>query len=1682
MEAILKHIYKLSFWLVLVIKSNLFVTAQQFGNEWIQYSQSYYKIKIVNDGVYRLPYATLLNAGIPVQTINPNHFQLFRNGKEVAIYVAGEADNSFDSGDYIEFVGLRNDGWLDSCLYINGSADLVNKKFSLFSDTSIYFLTWNNSTNNKRLSVETDVNFGAYTQSPYFLLERVHNYANFYYEGEIFVAGQLSPEYTKGEGYCHVYAGNNTATLTWADGWFPGWQNYLFNTGGNIPLRFTAITGSNPVLGSDHHHRFYVGNQLIKDTVIDGYGLTQYNLQIPSSYLNASQPVFRAEFNSTYSANTRNGLGYLEIHLPIANNLSGNHSVFIIVNDAVGQNKTYYSIGNMSNGGAPTWVYDLTNGKKITTSSIPGSFEVLIPNTGNQKRCFVTSENVFQTVNTIEPVNKNSMTPARFTNFSQQVKDKNYIIITHKDFFTEVEAYRAYRQQKYAVCVADIEELVEQFSYGIINHPQSIRGFMHFAHTNWQIKPEFLFIIGKGLVPHHVRFNSVLAQQVKVPAYGVPAADNGFTFNLDGSMTQNIAVGRLAATSPVQVSDYLNKVQLFENPANDFWKKNVLHLGGGSSLSEQQLLAAYLDNYKNIIEDSAFGGFVTTFLKTSSAPMPITRVDSIKQIIRDGLSIMTVFGHGSGQGFDQNIDDPENYTNYDRHPILIANSCLTGDIFQNSLLLSERFVLAQNKGSVAFLASTSQATSSMLKIFTDSVYSHVAKTYYGEPIGKSIARAVTANTQFYSYNSLLRMTTLDMQLHGDPALVINQNTLPDLEVSASNISFNPSDVTTAIDSFDIQVIFKNNGRALPSGYVLQIQRKFPTLGVADSVYFIQRSSIYYADTVRLKLPVDILNGIGNNTFIVTADPNGLIVESDEGNNTATVYLMIRSGDIIPVYPIDFQVVGKNTLQLIASTGDPFASAKRYKIEIDTTDLFNSPFKRDTIAFQTGGLVKFTPPFQFTDSMVYFWRAGVDSANTGIFYRWQERSFQYIPNKYGWGQAHFFQYKKDGFKYIIANRTNRKLEFVPNASQLKINARPCYDPGDPFFNGMNYSIDGVIQEQSGCGFPALYVAVIDPVSLIPWGTNFNGANPNNVFGDVNCRNRVEKYFKFTLTDPAQLNGLIDLLTNRIPQDYYVAVWTWTGGTFDDPSQWPNALITAFENLGSTQVRPLVNSATSVPFIFFTQYGNNASTIEVVGTHACEDIALSTTIHRKWVNGEMHSTIIGPASKWGSFHWRTHSIDVQTQHDSTVASIIGIDHNGNETVLFPQIATTTLDILNLQNTISASQYPYLKLQLFTQDDSSFTPTQLDSWHVLYEGVPEAALNPNFHFAFKSDTVQQGQDVFLTTAIENIGEYDMDSLTVRYYVLDKNNNTHNFYNKKKPLLVGETILDSIYINTASFSGLNVLGIEVNPLNHPEHQLEQYHFNNLGLIKFRAIGDSINPILDVTFDGIRIMDGDIVSAKPEIFIQLKDENKLLALSDTSAFEVFLKYPNQSNPVQIFLDDAVADFTPASLPDNVCKLKLRPDFTNQDGIYQLLIRAKDRSNNSSGKGDGQFDYKIRFEVINKSTITEVMNYPNPFSSSTQFVFTLTGSEIPTQLTIQILTVSGVVVREITLDELGPIHIGRNITEYKWDGRDEYGDQLATGVYIYRVIAKMNGETIEKRQSGADKFFKKGFGKMYIMR
>jgi len=72
----------------------------------------------------------------------------------------------------------------------------------------------------------------------------------------------------------------------------------------------------------------------------------------------------------------------------------------------------------------------------------------------------------------------------------------------------------------------------------------------------------------------------------------------------------------------------------------------------------------------------------------------------------------------------------------------------------------------------------------------------------------------------------------------------------------------------------------------------------------------------------------------------------------------------------------------------------------------------------------------------------------------------------------------------------------------------------------------------------------------------------------------------------------------------------------------------------------------------------------------------------------------------------------------------------------------------------------------------------------------------------------------------------------------------------------------------------------------------------------------------------------------------------------------------------------------------------------------------------------------------------------------------------------------------LSKEQLGNIRVGVNRTDYKWDGTDEFGNKLANGIYLYRVITShSDGETINPyRNENVDGFFTKGFGKLAILR
>jgi|GEM_PF-5589161 len=79
----------------------LSVNAQSYGNEWIDYQKTYYKFKLAQEGIYRIPYETLVVQGL--DTVPVHAFQLWHLGRQVPLYVSSAGD-TLKPGDYLELL------------------------------------------------------------------------------------------------------------------------------------------------------------------------------------------------------------------------------------------------------------------------------------------------------------------------------------------------------------------------------------------------------------------------------------------------------------------------------------------------------------------------------------------------------------------------------------------------------------------------------------------------------------------------------------------------------------------------------------------------------------------------------------------------------------------------------------------------------------------------------------------------------------------------------------------------------------------------------------------------------------------------------------------------------------------------------------------------------------------------------------------------------------------------------------------------------------------------------------------------------------------------------------------------------------------------------------------------------------------------------------------------------------------------------------------------------------------------------------------------------------------------------------------------------------------------------------------------------------------------------------------
>ncbi|WP_046758085.1 type IX secretion system sortase PorU [Kordia jejudonensis] len=208
----------------------------------------------------------------------------------------------------------------------------------------------------------------------------------------------------------------------------------------------------------------------------------------------------------------------------------------------------------------------------------------------------------------------------------------------------------------------------------------------------------------------------------------------------------------------------------------------------------------------------------------------------------------------------------------------------------------------------------------------------------------------------------------------------------------------------------------------------------------------------------------------------------------------------------------------------------------------------------------------------------------------------------------------------------------------------------------------------------------------------------------------------------------------------------------------------------------------------------------------------------------------------------------------------------------------------------------------------------------------------------------------------------------------------------------------------------------------------------------------DNEPPIVNLYMNDESFISGGITNESPFLLAKLSDENGINTASGIGHDIVGILDGDESNPIILndYYETALDDYT-----NGIVKFPFR-DLS--EGTHTLLLKAWDVYNNSSTA-------EIQFTVFNENnslTITNVLNYPNPFVSHTEFWFNHNSSS-ELDITVQVFTISGKVVRTL----VGKANTGSSSKDFSslsrditWDGRDDFGDKLGKGVYVYKLIVK----------------------------
>ncbi len=1586
------------------------------GHEWIDYSQSYYVVKVVEDGLYKVTTASLAEAGMPPSLIQGDQLIVYHLGKEQSIYTT--TSETFMEDDYILFYGQQNRGELDASLYENQGEMQLNPLYSLYSDTSYYYITLSESTSTQRWeTVSSEVNDDM-PLVPYYWHKETVVYQDNHFKPIRGADGDLRlSQFDVGEGFGSNLRQAHELSIS-ADG----------ISSEAPPAKLTIRHNGNDV---DHSFELSVNDQLLDRYAASGYGVIQKEWNLEGINLSEQNKI---QLNGQNGTIDKSSIAYIALEYP----RQFNFEEIEFTELKIEKSNESKRIEIQSNRKAELfYIVDLSTNDLISVLSDETgqlSFPLSIQDDKDHQLLIAPDESIKSL----------SVSAVAFDQYDAYSPD--YIILTHARLSDatetgrdEIQAYADYRRSPagggHDVLVVDVEQLYHQFSYGIQRHPLAIKHFSTFASDLWGADLS-LFIIGKGREYYNTRTAEQITDSalpvMQVPTYGYPGSDN-LLLAERGSITPLFASGRLAAKTPTEVKDYLDKVISYESSgseqADELWRKRVLHLSGGSS-DIQDVVFTFLEDLNGVISESQIGADVITFKKTSTAPIQPAESQEIIDEINQGVSMITFLGHSAPGTFDFSLEQPGAYDNEDALPILLSLGCHSGNIHSEGLGLSEDFVLERAKGSIAFIASSSSNYIDIQFLTGRLFYALMGGPLYNESIGQVMREALSLSETF-AEGELLALNE-QFTLHGDPAIRVYQSAGPDYVIESSSVRTEPAIISSAEDSITFHFTIINQGKYIAQDLSVRLQIEASDRSIVlDSILLVEAPA--YDTQLSITLASPGISSTGKNTLYVGLNEDNALVELPRPAATENNKLLSEAGEegycffildnsILPLYPEDFAIVTEESSFLIASTANAFAEPRDYIFFTDTIATFDSPALTQYASDDARGMIRWPLAPDLIPNTVYYWKV-VDKNRLDDPV--EVRSFLYQPDdEPGWHQSHHQQLRENTFTGLFLNG-DRQLQFDTSGFFISIHNRvynPSVPPGYQFnFENFAASVNPWLFMESGVA-----VVIADPVSGSAW------LNQGGSYGSISStREASRRVFGYDVSDPVSRASLTQLLQQEVPDGHYVFLFTVMTDqdhdfSFEDWEADETSLIALLQQEGAALIAQLAEGPV-VPYNFIYQKGRG-SLSEEIAPAADGFIKTDVFIPTLATNGRMSSQDIGPAQAWGRV-----SIDLDVDpEDDLLLDVYGVNESGTELLLSTAELGPDIDL----SMISADEYPYIRLEWQARDETQRTPSTFHAWSVYYTGLPDIALFPGLQYGLEEH--EASDNLELLVGVANSSALEMGASEFKIFIDDD-----PVYTEMIPALSpGIAMTVGGTFSTQGYNERVVIRAVANPLNRPE---ERYQVNNIGLIEYDLFQDTIVPDLIVLFDDVDIDDGDIVNPTPLISIVLTDEAARRAIDDLSYFDIKLQLPTGA---ELDLDETSDELSFSSAQsDGLSTARISYQAELADGDYVLRVNATDAVGNEAES------YERIFKVISQKRILDISVSPNPVSRQFHLNFFATG-EFTLQL--DLYDGAGRLIRSYGPVELGEVRGGAN-RSLDIPVNDVSGYRLPSGLYFYKLSTTDDG-------------------------